>query len=171
MSCFNPHSGKYPVPGGLARGVPPCHRQAVSIPTRGNTLVRNAARSQGKLAAALFQSPLGQTPCSWQFQEDATDSFLLLEFQSPPGETPWSGLQKDVAALQKSKAFQSPLGEIPCSGVDLVQLHHATGLEFQSPLGEIPCSGVVAGLNKDEGLQVSIPTRGNTLFRGSCWFE
>ncbi len=94
-SSFNPHAGKHPGPG--QHGVRGRFQESpVSIPTRGNTLVR------GK-AGGMVLPGAGVRPGR-------------VVFQSPRGETPWSG---------------------------------STG-------GCLP-SGAGGG--------VSIPTRGNTLFR------
>ncbi len=113
---------------------------AVSIPTRGNTLVRTLGL------------PMSAAACSW--------------FQSPLGETPWSGPTPEDVERRKGWVFQSPLGETPCSG----SKSHINNLRrvwvFQSPLGETPCSGEGSGQGAWRRWQaVSIPTRGNTLVR------
>ncbi len=138
---------------------------AVSIPTRGNTLFRGVPVGGTASGTPSFQSPLGETPCSGSFGHvhQITPSEM---FQSPLGETPCSGKNVINPTVTSRKQFQSPLGETPCSGhLATVKLYQVTA-EFQSPLGETPCSGRRGDrLHRTPPPRVSIPTRGNTLFR------
>ncbi len=99
--CFNPHSGKHPVPGKECKGI--------SGP-RGHALT---ARVKG--GKVLFQSPLGETPCSGTLTQSLR-ARLNRSFQSPLGETPCSGTAFPLNRPIVLSVFQSPLGETPCSG-------------------------------------------------------
>ncbi len=116
-------------------------KMLVSIPTRGNTLFRG-------------------------------HSHTCLQKNKYPRFNPHSGkhpVPGDAIALdseRRKRGFNPHSGKHPVPGSRIPSPRGDGCAEFQSPLGETPCSGGTTSPAKLVGAHVvSIPTRGNTLFR------
>ncbi len=115
----------------------------VSIPTRGNTLLRVGWRQGAARPVHVpFQSPRGETPCSGLDLGKSTGMSKSHIFQSPRGETPWSGTPTTGSSPTRPTGFNPHSGKHPGPGAQ----------------GKLDGGGIGA---------VSIPTRGNTLVRAA----
>ncbi len=124
--------------------------QPVSIPTRGNTLFRAHVVPIPSFDPVKFQSPLGETPCSWPALLGAAvgarryvsiptrgNTLVRVGQGGGPGSLPQGGVS------------------IPTRGNTLVRVRRnmdpeANLAEFQSPRGETLCSGL-PGLDAPRG--------------------
>ncbi len=167
---FNPHSGKHPVPGDCEAGIARCLWEGFN-PHSGKHPVPGTC-----LSIACVGFPVSFNPHSGKHPVPGcsvpSDLDSELEFQSPRGETPCSGLTSSGSKSQtpgagrSQRSFNPHSGKHPVPGNRMMETNKHGEFVFQSPLGETPCSGLVGFALVSGMAHVSIPTRGNILFRG-----